>query len=200
MRRAGVILCVVGCALAGCSDGGGNAAGAANMVDVNAVAAQAQDDIDDYAAVSNAVANESDAGNAGGAASTAAPADDATPQAAADAARRYFAAIGAGRYADAWLMWAQDGAASGMSADAFAVAYARYARYAATVGTPGRSEGAAGHVYVTLPVTVTGALKTGGAVRMEGPVVMVRVNDGIETTDPADHLWHVHSSDLKPRP
>lgn len=178
--------------LAACSGGGDKVA---HMVDMNAAAARAQDDIAQYAAVTNA-------------APVAKPVrvkrvavDDSSPSAAAAAlVGRYFAAIGAGQYDTAWRMWGQDGAGSGMSAKAFAESYAKYATYTAEVGAPGEPDAGAGQIYVTVPVRVTGTLRQGGSFAMEGPVVLHRVNDGIETSDPTAHQWRIQSSELKPRP
>jgi len=130
-------------------------------------------------------------------ANSAAPADSA--EAAADVVRHYFALIGAGKYRDAWALWDIGGKASGMSADAFAASFAKYASFKADVGAPGDVDAGAGQRYVTVPVVVSGTLKSGGGFRMEGPVTLHRVGD-IDGATPAQKRWHIRSTDLKPRP
>ena len=61
------------------------------------------------------------------------------------------------------------------------------------------TEGGAGSIYIEIPVVVTGAMKTGGSFRMQGPVALRRVND-VDGATPAQLRWHIFSSGLKPRP
>jgi hypothetical protein len=133
-----------------------------------------------------------------------APDQDMADEPGADAAvaviERYFAALGAGDYRRAWLLWDDGGAASGMGADEFADSFRRYASISAETGTPGRIEAGAGNRYITIPVTVTGRLKDGDRVfRMEGPVTLHR-NGNIPGTTPEDRSWRISASDLDARP
>lgn len=123
--------------------------------------------------------------------------DDAAPEVVA---QRYADALAAGRYDEAFALWDEDGAASGMTRQAFAASFARYASYRATVGTPYDADAGAGQRYVTVPLMVTGTLKTGGPFRLEGPLVLHKAADGIESDDPHAHAWRIRSSELKPRP
>ncbi|MCU6455770.1 hypothetical protein LPN01_16950 [Sphingomonas sp. A2-49] len=126
-----------------------------------------------------------------------APAETADP---ADVVRRYAAAISAQRYADAWALWEGQGRASGMTEAAFAASFRKYAAFNAAVGTPYDADAGAGQRYVTVPVVVTGTLVSGAPFRMQGPIVLHRVADGIDSDDPEAHAWRIRSSDMKPRP
>lgn len=187
-------------ATAGCS--GSETDG--NSVDVAAAASRAQSDIANYAAVPAQDAATDTPTPAPTLPPTAQPvgtppaiADDASP---VDVVRRYTDALAAGRYAEAWALWDEHGTASGMSSDAFATSFDKYATYRATIGTPYAADAGAGQRYITVPVTITGTLKAGGPFRLEGPVVLHKAADGIESDDPHAHAWRIRSSEMKPRP
>ena len=194
--------------LAACDggSGGGNAA----AVDVDAAANRAQRDISNYAAaVPTPPASPRPAPSASAAAVTpAAPVPAAAPsrsvdeggESAASAVRSYVAALAAGRYQDAWAMWRDHGHASGMSAGAFAQSFRKYASISGTVGTPYDADAGAGQRYITVPLTLSGVLRSGGAFRLEGPVILHRLAQGIPTDDARDHQWQIESTALKPRP
>lgn len=196
----------VAACLSACSDR--SAATADNGVDVAAAASRGQSDIANYAAAAAV-----QPGNVASRAEPPRPSPSAslspTPQGVAtavaleqpgDVVRRYLQAISARRYADAWQLWESGGAASGMSEAAFAASFARYASFEANVGAPSDEDAGAGQRYVTVPVTVTGTLRTGGPFRLEGPVILHRIADGIESDDPDAHRWRIRSSEMKPRP
>lgn len=90
----------------------------------------------------------------------------------------YYALLAERAYARAWSLWSDDGRASGQpDAEAFARSFGRYESYNALVGAPGRPEGAAGSVYVSVPVVIYGRLKTGAEVHEKGEALLRRVND-----------------------
>lgn len=186
-------------AAAGCS---GPDERSTNSVDVAAAASQAQSDIANYAAAPPhgqvAPTPAPSATPIAAPAATAAPLpDDAAPEAVV---RRYTDALAARRYDEAWALWDEDGGASGMTQAAFAASFAKYASYRATVGTPFDADAGAGQRYITVPVTVTGTLTSGGPFRLEGPVVLHKAADGIESDDPHAQAWRIRSSEMKPRP
>jgi hypothetical protein len=133
---------------------------------------------------------------AASAASTARQRSDETPQ---QIVWRYTDAIAARRYAEAWLLWEGQGSASGMAQQAFASSFDQYASFKATIGTPFDADAGAGQRFVTVPVTVTGMLRSGEPLRLEGPVILHKVADGIESDDPDAHRWRLRSSEMKPR-
>ncbi len=71
----------------------------------------------------------------------------------------------------------------------------RYASYAVDLGQPGRMEGAAGSIYIQIPVRVTATLKTGETEHLAGKVTLRRVNDVPGSTE-EQRRWHVASVDL----
>lgn len=98
-------------------------------------------------------------------------------QGAAQVVQTYFALIEAGKYRQAWALWSDGGKASDKSEDAFAAGFGKYAEYQAQIGAPGRIEGAAGSLYVDVPVVTYGRLKSGAAFDHKGKVTLRRCND-----------------------
>lgn len=118
------------------------------------------------------------------------------------AARRlqeYCDAVATKRYGDAYLYWSEEGRASDMTLKQFADSFAKYRAYGCQIGTPGDTEGAAGSIYVEIPLQVTGVLTKGGGFQLEGPVTLRRVND-VDGSTAEQRRWHIASSGLEPRP
>jgi hypothetical protein len=128
-----------------------------------------------------------------------APFAETSAQGAANVLQTYYALIGEHRYREAWALWSDGGQASGMSADDFARSFARYADYHAEVGAPGAIEGAAGSLYVEVPVALYGRLASGEAFHMAGPVTLRRVND-VPGSTAAQRRWHIQTIDVHARP
>lgn len=127
-------------------------------------------------------------------------ATDAPPVAgeSADEARQileeYFARIAAYDYAAAWaLRWhgRDDDAASRA---AFANSFAEYVDYRATVGAPGAVQGAAGSLYVEVPVQIYGNRKDGLPISNAGTVTLRRVND-VPGSTAEERRWRIYSRD-----
>ncbi|WP_374942793.1 hypothetical protein [Sphingomonas sp.] len=130
------------------------------------------------------------------AAATAQPAAEKTPQAARAVVERYYAAIDRRRYATAYRLWVGSGRASGKTLRAFAGGFARTAHTHVVTGAPTDGEGAAGSVFVTIPVRVDAVLKNGTRQRFVGRYVLRRVNDVDGAT--AEQLrWHIASAVLR---
>lgn len=129
----------------------------------------------------------------------AAAIDPKSAAAAAQIVQRYGALLEARRFAEARRLWGEDGAASGLSEAQFVAAYAKYATIHAEVGTPGETEGAAGSIYVEVPLRLAGTLKADGPFTLVGPVSLRRVND-VPGSTAAERRWHIFQSGLKPRP
>ncbi|MGN5375605.1 hypothetical protein [Sphingomonas hankookensis] len=196
MRTAGGIALAL--LLAGC--GGGEPADDAAIVNQAAEADLVP------APVAPAPATPPGGGIVDGPGTTPSPAPAPGPVATepgADAAvqvlRDYFAALGDGRYGDAWRLWGGRGEASGMTQAAFADSFARYAEYRAVTGTPGRIDAGAGQRYIRIPVRVTGRLRDGTPVTLAGPVTLHRTGD-IDGATAEQRAWRISDSDLKPRP
>jgi hypothetical protein len=127
-----------------------------------------------------------------------APFSETSAQGAANVLQTYYALIEAHRYGDAWRLWGNGGRASGMSAADFAASFDLYADYHAQIGAPGRIEGAAGSLYVQVPVALYGRLRSGEAFHMAGPVTLGRVND-VPGSSAAQRRWHIEASGIRPR-
>ena len=123
--------------------------------------------------------------------------DPKGPQGAAQRLQNYAALLEEGKYGDAFALWGDGGKSSGMSKQAFIDSFAKYSEVHALVGGPQNPEGAAGSIYVTVPLQLYGRLKSGGTFNMVGPVTMRRVND-VPGATPAQLRWHITDSKLKP--
>lgn len=127
-----------------------------------------------------------------------APFKPESAQGAADVVQTYYALIGEKKYAQAWVLWSYDGKASGQpTAEAFARSFDRYSQYNAQVGAPGEPEGAAGSIYVSVPVVIYGRLKSGAEVHEKGAADLRRVND-VDGSTAEQRRWHISRIETKP--
>ena len=120
-------------------------------------------------------------------------------QGAAQVVQTYYALLEEKKYGEAYVLWREKGERSGMTADAFADSFGRYATYHAEVGAPGRIEGAAGSLYVEVPVHVYGELKSGEEFHLRGPVRLRRANN-VPGATPEQLEWRIDDSGVRPRP
>lgn len=197
MRRPLPLPAAIILGLAACSGGGGDD----NAVDVAAASRDRSDVARDATSDRGTPPSIGQIAAVGAGAPGPIAASDAAVEVEApdDVVRRYVSAIAARRYGDAWRLWDRQGAASGMTEAAFAASFGRFASYDAVVGAPFGEDAGAGQRYVTVPVTVTGTLRSGEPFRLQGPVVLHTIADGIESDDPDAHAWRIRSSELKPR-
>ncbi|CAN5464605.1 hypothetical protein BH09PSE4_BH09PSE4_20510 [soil metagenome] len=184
-------------ALTTASCGPPSAGGNVATVDINAAADQAQGSIDTYAANSleQQVPAPAPAATATTPAVQVAAADSA--EGGADVVRHYYALLQARRYDEAWRLWSNDGAASGMTEAAFIASFAPYSDYRATIGVPGDVDAGAGQRYVTVPVDVVATRKGGPAISTAGTVTLHRTGD-IDGATAAQRSWHIMAVDVKP--
>lgn len=131
-----------------------------------------------------------------------APVDETLPPVDAgrpdDAAQRWADALEARDWETARQVWGESGMASGLDADEFETAFSKYRTIDISFGEA-RQEGAAGTLYYEVPVTMTGELENGDAYRMEGPLLISRVND-VPGASTEERKWHIEMTDLRPRP
>lgn len=120
---------------------------------------------------------------------------DRTAQGAIDVVLEYYGAIAEGDYARAYEMWGPAGP-PGQSFEAFVSGYEGTFDVRAAVEEPSEPEGAAGSVYVTVPVVVTARGADGTDQRFEGGYVVRRVND-VPGAEPWQLRWHIGSADLR---
>ena len=106
-------------------------------------------------------------------------------------------ALELGQYDRAYAQWgASAEARSGLTAAEHAASWSKYKTITVAMPT-GTMEGAAGSSYYTAPTTVVGKTEDGRPFRLEGEVVLRRVNDVPGATE--DQLrWHIERVDLKP--
>ena len=106
-------------------------------------------------------------------------------------------ALELGQYDRAYAQWgASAEARSGLTAAEHAASWSKYKTITVAMPT-GTMEGAAGSSYYAAPTTVVGKTADGRPYRLEGEVVLRRVNDVPGAT--ADQLrWHIEKVDLKP--
>jgi len=128
-----------------------------------------------------------------------APFSSTSAQGAANVLQTYYGLLAAGRYDEAWRLWTQGGEGSGMTADEFSKSFAQYESYNANIGAPGRIEGAAGSLYVSVPVQIYGRRKTGEEVHLLGEATLRRVND-VPGSTPEQRAWHIFRIDVHPSP
>jgi hypothetical protein len=128
-----------------------------------------------------------------------APFTPTSAQGAANVVQIYYALLGEHRYNDAWKLWTQSGQGSGMTADAFVSSFAQYESYNANIGAPGQIEGAAGSLFVSVPVVIYGRRTSGEEVHEIGEATLRRVND-VPGSTPEQRAWHLFKIDLKLSP
>jgi hypothetical protein len=128
-----------------------------------------------------------------------APFTPTSAQGAANVVQTYYAHLGQGNYAEAWRLWSQGGEGSGLSEQAFAASFTQYSSYNANIGAPGPIEGAAGSLFVSVPVVIYGRRKSGEELHEFGEATLRRVND-VPGSTAEQRAWHLFKIDLKPSP
>lgn len=110
--------------------------------------------------------------------------------------RRYYRAIDARDYATAYSQWSDDGAASGKDYASFAAGFAETASVDVRLGYGQPPEGAAGSLYITIPVTVNAVLRDGRRQSFTGSYTLRRVND-VDGSTAEQRSWHIASAQLR---
>ncbi|WP_230483932.1 hypothetical protein [Sphingomonas sp. Leaf21] len=121
--------------------------------------------------------------------------DPRSDAAAAAVVRRYYSAINAHDYSTAWTQWGPDGRPGQRYAN-FQKGFADTRATSVTIGPMAPSEGAAGSIYATVPVTVDAQLDDGRRQRFVGQYVVRRVND-VPGASAEQLRWHIDSATLK---
>jgi membrane-bound inhibitor of C-type lysozyme len=133
-------------------------------------------------------------------------ADDRTPpaegpitatsaQGAAQVVQSYYALLESGRRAEAWKLWSAGSPDRAADAQAFSRSFEPYADYHAQVGAPGGIEGAAGSLYVEVPVVIYGRRTSGAELHQSGKVTLRRIND-VPGATPEQRLWRIRRIEL----
>ncbi len=122
--------------------------------------------------------------------------DPKSSQAAADVVRRYYGALDARDFGTAWTQWG-DGGKPGQTLKAFEDGFIHTRSTRVTIGRLGPSEGAAGSIYQTVPVTVEATLNDGTAQRFAGTYTVRRIND-VDGASASQLRWHLDAAQLRP--
>lgn len=126
----------------------------------------------------------------------AATPDPNSPAAAARVVETYFALIDDGRYPAAWSLWSDGGKASGLDVTAFGHQFDEYESYDVRVGAGDQVEGAAGSVYIDIPIRLEAVRKDGADEHAVGSATLRRVND-VDGATPGQLQWRIYKIDLQ---
>ncbi len=107
---------------------------------------------------------------------------------------RYYAALNARDYETAWQQWGENGP-SNQTLTAFTAGFAHTQSTQVTIGKLEPSEGGAGSIYQTVPVTVDATLDDGKHQRFTGEYIVRRVN-GVDGATRTQLRWHIGSAHL----
>jgi len=116
------------------------------------------------------------------------PIDPKSAQGAAQVLQSYFSLLEAGKAGDAEALWS-----GGKTPAEFAGKLAGYREVHANIGAPGDSEGAAGSIYVDVPVQIYGRLRDGKEFNSRGTMTLRRVND-VPGSTAEQRQWHIYKA------
>lgn len=119
------------------------------------------------------------------------PASETSVVAAMRVVRDYYAAVSGHDYRAAYAIWH-----GSQSYAHFRRGYATTRNVRVTFLKPGQAEGAAGSIYVELPVRVDATLRSGRRQHFVGSYTLRRVND-VDGSTAAQRHWHIESAHLK---
>jgi hypothetical protein len=117
------------------------------------------------------------------------PIDPKSAEAAGQVVQSYGALIEQNRWAEANALWGDTGQAAKFKAD-----FAQLADLHLEIGDLGEPEGAAGSIYVSMPVIFYGDMKNGRPFRRSADVTLRRLNDVPGSTE-AQRRWHIERID-----
>jgi len=119
------------------------------------------------------------------------PIDPKSVEAAGQVVQHYGALIEQSRWNQSWELWSNPDAARQFDRN-----WQADREVHLEIGKPGEAEGAAGSIYVTMPVTFYGEDKKGADFRRPADVILRRVNDVPGSTE-AQRRWHIERIELK---
>jgi hypothetical protein len=117
-------------------------------------------------------------------------ASDTSAQGAVRRALEYCDALATRRFGDAYRLWSNDGKASGLTQREFTAKFANVRISDCQFRDPGPIEGAAGSLFVEVPAVIRGTTDAGRPLRIEGPIVLRRVND-VDGSTAEQRRWHI---------
>jgi hypothetical protein len=117
------------------------------------------------------------------------PIDPKSTEAAGQVVQTYGALMEQRRWSEANALWGD-----GTAAAKFQTELSAYSEVHLEIGNPGETEGAAGSIYVMMPVFFYGDAKDGQPFRRSADIVLRRVNDVPGSTE-AQRRWHIERVD-----
>ncbi len=119
--------------------------------------------------------------------------DPNSAQGAAQVVQGYYGLLEEKRFSDAQDLWADRSAIGSQDDAAFAARFRGFSEIHANIGAPGEAEGAAGSLYVSVPVQVYARVAASGKPwYVLRQVTLRRVND-VPGSSAADRRWHIES-------
>jgi len=119
-----------------------------------------------------------------------APIDPKSAQGAAQVVQQYFALLESGAESKTRKLWS-----NGQPPAEFTDRLAQYREIHANIGAPGDSEGAAGSIYVDVPVQMYGRLRDGKEFNARGTITLRRVND-VPGSTAEQRRWHIYKANF----
>lgn len=119
------------------------------------------------------------------------PIDPKSAEAAGQVVQHYGALIEQGRWTESWKLWSNPAAAKQFDRN-----WRNDSEVHMEVGKPADMEGAAGSIYISVPVVFYGKSKAGDSFRRPATAILRRVNDVPGSTEAQRH-WHIERIDLK---
>jgi hypothetical protein len=113
------------------------------------------------------------------------PIDPKSAEAAGQVVQSYGALIEQGRWTESWKLWSDAAAARQFDRN-----WRDFSEIHLEIGELGELEGAAGSIYMTMPVVFYGKRKNGTDSRERAEIVLRRVNDVPGSTE-AQRRWHI---------
>ncbi len=107
----------------------------------------------------------------------------------------YYRAIHERRYDDAYLFWADSGAASGKSLAEFRDGFANTKTVDVVLSPPGRTEGAAGSHYVEIPVKIRAVTTSDARQAFKGTYTLRR--SMVDGATPEQRSWRIFSAEIR---
>jgi hypothetical protein len=123
------------------------------------------------------------------------PIDPKGAEGAGQVLQSFGALIEQKRFGEARKLWAGGAPQSQMSDSEFAAQYRAYSEAHLQSGAPGDIEGAAGSLYIDIPVVLYGRMANGRQFSRSGTATLRRVNDVPGSTE-EQRLWHIASIDF----
>jgi hypothetical protein len=118
--------------------------------------------------------------------------DPKSPQAAEELVRDFARLLNRGQFGEAYMLL---GSGAPPRHD-FDSRFELYSGLKVGVGAPDQPEGAAGSIYIEVPLTISGTDKSGKRVERSASAVLRRVNDVPGSTEEQRH-WHIERIDWK---